>query len=449
MSSVDNIVDVVVTIADLAPQRPSFGIPILIGYHTRWIDVEHRLYGSTAEMLTDGFTTSDYLYNAATTLMSQAQAPKQFMIGRRHAPLTQVVTLIPTNTTQGYVYRLTVAGTELTYTVLGGADATSIGTALAALIDALSSVAAVSVTGTITVTASTPGAPVDYAMNYGKSPDLTVLETTADTTTDDVLAAVDAELDGDTVSWYGATVCDSSSKATALLLAAYVEGRSQKAIAVVQSSDTACGDSGSSTDTMAALQTGTYTRTGCFFHKRIAGTEWLACGVLGGRLAVDPGVETWAFRPVAGVTVDKLKSAFKSAVDTKNGNIYVTTHSTNISWEGKAASGRFLDVTRFIDWQNSEIDFDVFVELATPPKEPFTSRGLSHVKLTIEGSLKKGVNVGGIADDVPVVVTAPAIGDISVTDKASRKVGATSPFKFSYTLSGALHSVAVRGTVSS
>lgn len=441
MSSVDNIVDVQVTIADVSPTRPSFGIPLLIGYHTAWVNVAHKLYSETSEMLNDGFTTNDYLYKAATTLKSQAQAPKQFMIGRRAAALTQIIQISPQITTQGYIYTGTIGGQSFSYTVLGGATQSTIATALASLIDAFTSVAAVAVSTNVNITASTPGAPVDYDLG----PDLTILDNTADTTTDDTLAAVDAELDGQTLSWYGVTVCDSQSKATALLVAAYTEAL--KKIAVVQTPDDVNGSAGSTTDTMYALKAASYVRTGAFYHRKIAGTEWLAAGVLGGRLAVDPGVETWAFKPVAGVTVDTLKGAFKSAIDAKNGNIYVTSHSTNISWEGKAASGRYLDITRFVDWQNSTIDFDVFTELATPPKEPYTAKGISRVKLTIEGSLAKGVAVGGIADDTPVVVTAPAIADTSTGDRAARTIGPTSPFKFSYRLSGALHSVTVRGFV--
>lgn len=442
MSSVDNIVDVQVTIVDLAPTRPSFGIPLLVGYHTRWTDTFSKLYGSTDEMLDDGFTTDDYLYKAATTLLSQDQSPTEFMIGRRVAPLTQVITLTPTNTTQGVKYTWTIAGHEGSYTVGAASTVQIIVEAIQPTIDAYAEVTCTEDNTKLTITVTTPGAPVDYDVNQW----FTILETTADTTTDDTLAAIDNELDGEEKSWYGVTVCDSTSKATALLVAAYCEALTK--IAVVQSSDDGCGDSGSSTDTMAALQAASYTRTGCFYHRKIAGTEWLAVGVLGGRLAIDPGVETWAFRPVAGVTVDKLKTGFKSAVDTKNGNIYVTSHSTNISWEGKAASGRFLDVTRFVDWQNSTIDFDVFTELATPPKEPFTSKGLSNVQLTIEASIEKGVAVGGVADDTPRVVTAPKITDMSASDRALRKVPATAPFRFSYRLSGALHGATVRGTVS-
>ena len=124
---------------------------------------------------------------------------------------------------------------------------------------------------------------------------------------------------------------------------------------------------------------------------------------------------------------------------------FASADGTPIAWEGKAASGRYLDITRFVDWQNSTIDYDVFTELATPPKEPYTSKGLSKVKLVIETSLRKGVVAGGIADDTPIIVTAPALADTSQSDRAQRIARG---FTFSYRLAGALHSVRISGTIS-
>lgn len=434
-----DIVDVQITIKDVSPTRPSFGIPLLIGYHTRWIGAFYKLYGSTDEMLDDGFTTDDYLYKAAVTLTSQEQAPKQFMIGRRAAALTSTFTAAPAITTEGKVLTWSIEGHDGSYTIPNGASVQSIVEAVQPTIDAYSEVAASEDDTKLTIT-KTGGAPMAIAFGPG----WTVTDATPDTTTDDTLAAIDDELDGETTSWYGVTVCDSTSKATALLVAAYVE--SQIKIAVLQSPDTACGDSGSSTDVMSALQAQSYTRTGCFFHAYSGGTEWMAAGILGGRLAVDPGVETWAFRPIAGVTVDKMKDAFATAIEDKNGNYYVTSHSQNITWEGKAASGRFLDTTRFVDWQLSTIDFDAFTELATPPKEPFTQKGLSNLGLTIKASILKGVRVGGVDGDAPITVTVPALSDISPSDIAARVVPASSPYTFAFRLTGALHGATIRGT---
>jgi hypothetical protein len=440
MPSVDDIVDVQNTISDVAPTRPSFGVPLLIGYHTRWLDKLTKLYSSAAEMLDDGFVVTDYLYQAMIVAKSQEPSPELVMIGRRTIALTQVVELVPTDTTQGHVYSGTINGQAFTYTVGASSTVAIICAALQLLIDAFTGCSCTNGTTKITVTCDTPGTVMDFATG----PKLALTDVTADSSnTAAALAAIDAELDGQDTSWYGAVPCDSHSKATGLAVAAYIE--SVKKLSLVQTADAGTYDPASTTDVMYAMKAASYTRTGAAYHAYIGGTEWLAVGMLAGRLAVDPGAETWAFKTDAGVTVDTLTSAQKAAIAAKNGNVYVKSHGKPIFWEGKAASGRFFDSTRGIDWQTSTIDFDVFEKLSSVPKQGFNSKGLSAVGLTIEQSIQKGV-VADLVDgiDVPPVVITPTFSSTSSADRAARLAKG---FKYSYRLTGALHGVQVRGTI--
>lgn len=439
MSSVDDIVVQNITVSDKAPTRPSFGLPLICGFHTRWVDTHYRLYGDTDELITDGFTTDDYLYKAFQAMKSAEQAPPRIMVGRRDAALTQIVTLTPTATVAGTKYTGTIGTQSFTYTVLAGATVATIVTALVALIDPFTTVSAVDSTTTVTVTASTPAnGPVAFDV----SSNFLVKDNTADTTTDVMLAAIDSELDGQDDTFYGLIVCDSSSKATALLQAAYTEAKTK--ISLFQSSDSAVLDGASTTDTAYALKAAAYNRTGVVFHSKIGGTEWLAAGWMAGRLSQDPGAETWAFKSVPGVTFDKLKTAQKTAADGKNCSVYVKSHTVPITWEGKAASGRFLDSTRGIDWQSSTIDFDIFTKFFQTPRVPFDSKGLSSIGLVIEGSLQKGQIAGVVSDEPAPIVIAPALADTTVSDRALR-IGRG--YQYSYRLSGALHSVRVKGTI--
>lgn len=439
MSNVDDIVSITNTISDVSPTRPSFGVPLFIGYTTAFTDTYTKLYGDATEMTDAGFAVDDALYLAAVAAWNQNPAPSKIMIGRRAAALTQTLSYTPTVTREGYKYSCTIAGHAVTHTNGAAETATTIATALQTAIDALTEVSATDLTGSFSVTNITPGTMVAFDMD----PALTQIDNTADTTTDDTLAAIDTELDGQSTQYYGATVVDSLSKATALLLAAALE--SKTALGVAQSPDDACGDPASTTDVMYALKAAAYTRTGVFYHRLAGGTEWLACAMLGEALPIDPGQQTWAFKTLAGITRDTLKAAFKTAIDGKNGNVYVESHGVNITFEGKAASGRYFDSTRFIDWENSTIDFDVFDLLQGSPKVPYTQRGLSQVGGIIAIALQKGVAADGIDGvDDPPTVTIPALADEATSDRASRIARG---FKYRYRLSGALHSVVVEGTI--
>ena len=66
------------------------------------------------------------------------------------------------------------------------------------------------------------------------------------------------------------------------------------------------------------------------------------------------------------------------------------------------------------------------------------------VQLTLQASLEKGVKAGGWASG-SIVVTVPKAKDVSSVNKANRNLP---DVKWSATLSGAVHTVQVTGTVS-
>lgn len=443
MSSVDDVIVQNVTISDKAPTRPGFGTPLLVGYHTRWVDKVHAVYSDTDEMLDDGFTTDDDLYKAALILKSQENSPRRFIVGRRAVALTQIIHLTPTITTEGHVYRWTIDGNEGSYTVPGAATVQSIVEAIQPVMDAYTGVICTEDNTKLVVTSSVAGVVRAFDMgDPGKSGWL-VLDSTADTTTDDTLAAIDAELDGTGTDYYGTVVVDSHSKATGLLVAAHAEAN--KKLCVFQSPDSVCHDSGSTTDIMASLETSAYNRTGCLFHAKIGGSEWAAVGWMAARFAQDPGVETWAFKTISGVSTTKLTGAQKSNIDAKNGNVYVVSHGLPITYEGKAGSGRYFDTTRFVDWQTSTIEFDLFALLQGNPKVPYTNAGISAVKGTVEVSIQKGQRAGGVADEPAPTVTTPTLSETDTSDRALRILR---DVDYTYRLTGALHSVVVTGNVS-
>lgn len=439
--SLDTIMSMSITVESKAPSQAGFGTPLLFGYHTAWLDVRVKLYATADEMLDDGFTADDDLYKAARIVKSQNPSPDVFMVGRRVVPLTQTVVLTPLNTTQGFKYKGVVGGKDVTYTVGSSATTTTVATGLAAAINAVSpGTTAVAASGVITCTSATPGKVIDFDFSTMKRTYLQVKDTTTDTTTDDELPLINDEND----DWYGLMIVDSSSKATALNAAAFIE--SKRKICIVQTSDTEVLNPSITDDTMSALKDSSYARTGAIFHLPIGGVEWLAAGWEAGQLTTTPGAATTAFKGVAGVKVDKLLAGEEAAILAKNGSHYTRVGGLPITFEGKSGAGDFLDTTRFIDWVYARMRERVLGALANNQKIPFTDAGVDIIRGLIMSVIQQGIAAGGFADTPAPTVTAPLVRDVSPANRINRILP---DVNWTAQLAGAIHRLnPVRGTVS-
>lgn len=438
MSDLDDIIDVGdVSITDRSPTSSNFGTPLLVGYHTAWVD-RTREYSEADDMLVDGFTTSSPLYKMAVALKSQNPAPKTFKIGRLALPYTQVVNLVPQSLAQGVIYNWDVAGTDLTYTVLSAATLKIVVEAMQPLIDALATVVATEDDTKVVCTGSAPGVLNSFSWDR--------LFKVQDVTPDPGIATDLAAIQLADPNWYG-FIIDCNSKPIVLQAALWAE--SAKKIFVPMTGDADVLDGSETTVNMFnALKALSYVRSPPIWHRFIAGTEWINAAWLATILAPDPGASTAAFKTLAGITADDLRTSELSAIEAKNGTWYRTKHGLAITFEGKTPGGRFIDVTRFVDWQLDTIQTDVFGVLynqSQARKVPYDAAGISMVKGAVEGALLKGQKAGGIATNPAVVVTAPDIADTTTADRAARILRSIA---FSFRLAGALHRVVVKGTIS-
>ncbi len=134
--SLDTLVNVTISVEATAPSKPNFGLPLLLAYHTHWPGLT-KLYTSLEELTDDGFDENEEAYRMAVKLLSQKPHPPEFKIGRRQDVFTQIITLSPLNTTEGFVYLFEVDGEEVTYTVQSGDTTQDVVEALEALIEAI------------------------------------------------------------------------------------------------------------------------------------------------------------------------------------------------------------------------------------------------------------------------------------------------------------------------
>jgi hypothetical protein len=166
---------------------------------------------------------------------------------------------------------------------------------------------------------------------------------------------------------------------------------------------------------------------------------------MGRWLPFPPGSETLHLKSVNGVDADTYTASQFANLTSKNALFYKPLGGTNVLFWGKAASGEYMDVVRFIDWLYANIQEDVFALLQSNNKIAFTDIGVAQVQGAIQAVLARGVGVGGLAADPAPTVTVPAVADISTVDKAARTLTGV---EFTATLAGAIHIVDITGTVS-
>lgn len=438
--SLDDLVRVNISTATATPTKPGFGT-ILIAAMKVPVTFTSRVrrFGSLTELTDAGFSVGDPTYLCAQKMLAQNPATPAFLVGKRLHKVTQTVHLTCTSAVAGDGYEITVAGHDITYSVPGtGSPTTStVATAFAALIDALTEVTATATGAVITVTA-----PAGELVNYkGWTDNLTFTDVTTDAggangLADD-LAAITASTNQD---WYGLSL-DSNSSAEVQIASLFVE--TAKKIMVCANSDAANADPNATTDVMSALKAASYARSGVLHSKKellsYSGPAWMAKQFAG----AIPGSDTWSFKTLAGVTVDTLSAGEYAAILAKNGNVYVATSGLNLTERGTSGAGEFLDITRFVDWQRAEIQFRVFSALANNPKIPYTDLGIDAITAIIKGALKQGEKNGGITPGTSTV-SAPKRADIDSATASTRKL---SDVKFGGQLAGAIHQLDISGAL--
>jgi hypothetical protein len=243
--------------------------------------------------------------------------------------------------------------------------------------------------------------------------------------------------------WYGLVLC-SKVKADIEECAAWVE--TQKKIFIAASADAAVITS--ATDDVASdLKASSYGRTALIYSATAA--QGPDAAWVGGELPKIPGSSTWKFKTLVGITPDTLTASARNYVigtpgnPGKNANIYETVGGVPITEEGTMASGKFIDVVIGIDWLESTMQNNVFSQLVSVDKVPYTDQGVALIENRIRETLNQGVS-NGLIDKSSIVITMPKVLDQPQANRANRILG---DCKWSCRLAGALHFVQIQGTV--
>lgn len=464
--SLDDLINVQITRESAFVSLPGFGVPLIVPASTEipaaWVSSGERLryYTDPAQMLEDGFTSSDEAYLEAQVLMSQNPRPSRFAVGRRLTPVAQVTTITvdtvvdTTNYTIDEIFDGDEAYGPFTYMSDGDALDTEIRDGLIALINATGILvtAAPGASNTITLTADTAGIPISVVESDAN---LSVGVTTPNVGLPEDLAAIVAEQP----DWYGLLITQHDDQHI-LTAAAVAETMSRQFFA--QSADAAIvalpyDDGDTDTDIASKVKARSYARTSVHYHP--TATQRLASGLVGQNLPPVAGSRTWKFKTLAGVTTVALTPTQRTNLLSKSANSYESIGGRGSTLEGWVGAGEYIDVIHGLDRLHSRIQEFSIGALLNAPKVPFTQGGIETVAGGPRQALKEAaspvVNLiapdrvrDGVTETPAWTVTPPALEDIPLVDRAQRRIPESNPIEFEGTLAGAIHLINVRGSVS-
>lgn len=428
--SLEQIITVNITRQTTAASRAGFGTMLILGAHAVFSE-RTRTYTSAADMLTDGFESTDPEYLAAAAAFSQNPKPTQVKIGRRQVDVVGISVDTVIDSTD---YTVTIDGTPFVFASGVGATAISIAAGLVALIDADASYTATDdLDGTFTVSHATAGTGFAVAVDANMSIEKPLA--TVDTVAVD-LAAV-KNIDDD---WY-ALVLTSHVQADVEAAAAWIE--TERKIFGTSSSDADILDSASTADIAYVLNAAAYDRTFVLYSASEA--NYPEAAWLGKQLPTDPGSTTWAYKTLSGVTYDALTTTQSTNARNKKCNTYESIGGVSITREGQMVSGEYIDIMRGVDWLQTRMTERIYTRLVNLPKVPFTDPGVAIIETDIRAQLDDGVSAGFLATSPAYTVSVPLVANVSTTDKANRLLP---DITFEATLAGAIHKTTINGVVS-
>lgn len=355
MAVLDSFVEVYITRQTAQIDTASFNIPLILSSHSAFPE-RYRTY-SDIEGVAEDFAITDKAYIMANAVFSQQLRPVTLAIGRVQQNYITGVVDTATATT---AYKITVNGTDYTYT--SDADPT-----LAEIVNGLKTAVAAEPKIRFTVVDATLGTfkidLVDQAAVVTATGS-TLTPVTATETYPEALNAVEAVYD----SWY-ALVADTHTAANIEALASAIQSREK--IYLASSSDAAILDALSTTDVGYVLHNAQYDRTALIYHTK-AGIEFPEAAWLW-QLQEVPGSNTWALKNLVGISADALSSSNITVLEAKKVNYYRNVAGTNIIMNGCMASGEFIDTLVFLDWVKARLQEAIFFRMINTKKIPLTS----------------------------------------------------------------------------
>ena len=251
------------------------------------------------------------------------------------------------------------------------------------------------------------------------------------------LAAIKAQYN----SWYG-LITLFNSDALCNAAAAWVESNTKLYAAGSQNSAIATVSASSATDVAADFKAAAYARSFVAHHP--SNDEFMDAAEMGKFFAIAPGGETWRMKTLSGPTVEQYSDTEVTNMRAKYAHYYYDIGGRNVvGGDAKTGSGEYVDVTRGLDWYQSELQGDLADLAIGVNKIPFTNAGISLVEAKVRKMNDRGIRAGLISPDVDPIVSVPDSADVSSADKAARELP---DVESEWTVAGAVHHITVSVT---
>jgi len=437
--SIEEVIQVNISRETSAVSQAGFGTGMFLDAHKRFTNRVLEI-SSASELLDAGFLSTDNAYKAALSYFGQELKPTKLAIGRRDSD--DIATLTFDAPTVGKVYSITVNDEVLSFTATAS-ETTAAEVAAAFELANTAGFTSAAITfddtaadGTATITPTVPG--TDYTVKSELN--IEVAFTFSETLSDAFTAVKNENAD------FYFVMCYSHLKSDVLEMAAVVEAES-KLFFTSNSEAEAYNttDATDSTSTLKALKDAGYNRTACLYSA-VADSVYPEAAQVGGSAPRAPGSITWAFKSLAGVTVDSLSAGEISNVKNKNGNVYtnLTASGSPAVRDGKVVSGEFIDIMRGVDWLEARLSERILSLQLNSAKIPYTDNGLALIEAEIAAQRQDGINAGLLAGSEEDTIFIPKVRDISFNDKANRVLRGVT---FEFILAGAVHLTIINGTV--
>lgn len=483
--SVNDVVNVSVSLAPVAAQQRNFGSLLILG-DSGVIDVNTRLRLYTSLSAVAGDFGNSPEFQAASIAFGQNPQLSQLYIGAWArtatsgqligAPLSVTQQLITNfNVISSASFTISVNGSPTNFSGINLTSATNLNGVASLITTGLAgngTVTWVPSTTSFTFSSNTTGtsSTVGFATTFGSGTDISSIMGWRSTQGGFTVAGIAAEsplacvtiLANLTNNWYGvmfaASVMPADSDYTAV--AGLIQGLTVSRIFGVTTQEAAALNPNLTSDVASQLQALGYSRT---FTQYSSSSPYACAGIFGDAFTVDFNgtntLYTLKFKQEIGVVAETLTESQAAALNTKNCNVYVNyNNQTAILQQGVMANGTFFDVIHGTDWLQNDIQTIVFNLLFTAgTKIPQTDAGVNQIVSAITQGLNQAVVNDLIAPGVwtgpPVgaIVTgqtlstgyyifAPSVASQTQADRAARKAPVLT---VCIKLSGAIHFVSV------
>lgn len=448
IADISQVVNVTVSL-DTAPiPQQGFDTVMFLGEHKvfteRW-----KVYNTAADMLNDGFESTDPSYLAISTLSSGPNKPKIMMVGRREV---DSVTYTPTvENVAIYTLQLTVSGQtfeEFTFTSDASATATEIVDGLIAdfTANASTGLAAVvtltNVSDELQITGSDAWAVRNVSSNLNPS-------TASSVVTESVADALAAMKSEDAVwAYFGiqsrvaadVEAARDHAEATTQIFAYATDDPNGKVANGGSTLDDGYGD-------LSLYSVGLWSADA---------DKYPEMGMLRPLATVQiPGQTTLHGQQLYGVAVDKdstLTNSESLVVRGKNSNTYELIGGVGYTRDGKVFAGEFIDNVDLARWLKARLEENVYQLLVSKArantKVPYTNSGIAMVGDRIIEVVNQGIG-GGVLngnynDGLGYILELPELKDTTTNDRANRVLTGV---KLTVQTTGAIATIEINGII--